>query len=131
MKRVRVGKLVRDKIAALIEKSGDHSTTRILSKQAYIRELKRKVIEEAKEISNAQTPTEIVEELADLKEVLSALAKVLDISEKEITKIKRARKTARGGFAQRLYLESVTLTDQSPWKSYYKTGERSKRRTNP
>ncbi len=54
MKRVRVGKLVRDKIADLIEKSGDRSTTQILSKKEYVRELKQKAIEEAKEVSNAK-----------------------------------------------------------------------------
>jgi predicted house-cleaning noncanonical NTP pyrophosphatase (MazG superfamily) len=130
MKRVRVGKLVRDKIADLIDRSGDRSTTQILSKGEYVRELKRKAIEEAKEVSNAKTPTEIVTELADLKEVLSALSKVLGISEREITKIQRSRRTSRGGFEKRLYLESVTLADQSPWKSYYETGARPTRETN-
>lgn len=126
MKRVRVGKLVRDKIPALIEKSGDRSTTQILSKRGYVRELKRKAIEEAKEVSNAKTPTEVITELADLKEVLSALSKTAGISEREITKIQRSRRTSRGGFEKRLYLESVTLTDRSPWRSYYKTGSPSK-----
>ena len=130
MKRVRVGKLVRDKIADLIEKSGDRSTTQILSKKEYVRELKRKAIEEAKEVSNAKTPTEVVTELADLKEVISALSKVLGISEREIKKIQRSRRISRGGFEKRLYLESVALTDQSPWRSYYKTGAQPKRRTN-
>jgi|SRR3989344_7323050 len=130
MKRVRVGKLVRDKIADLIEESGDRSTTQILSKKEYVRELKRKAIEEAKELSNAKTPTEVVMELADLKEVLSALSKTAGISEREITKIQRSRRTSRGGFEKRLYLESVTLTDQSTWRSYYKIRARPKRKIN-
>ena len=129
MKRVRVGKLVRDKIPALIEKSGDHPITHVLPKQAYIRELKQKVVEEADEVSRAKTPGEIFTELADLTEVLSALIKALGISEKEVVKLQRSRRISRGGFEKRLYLESVALADQSPWKNYYETKVRPKRKS--
>ena len=63
-------KLVRDRIPELIEASGSHCKTEILSDEAYLKMLDAKLDEELAEYHNDQN----IEELADLLEVIFAAA---------------------------------------------------------
>ena len=68
-------KLVRDKIPEIIANNGEQPITRILSDKEYILELKRKLKEEAEEVILANKE-ERLEELADLLEVMIAIANI-------------------------------------------------------
>lgn len=66
-------KLVRDKIPNIIKEKGETPVVRILDKIEYKNELEKKLYEEYKEVIEA-TGDDRVEELADMLEVIRALA---------------------------------------------------------
>ena len=69
-------KLVRDKIPQIIKNDGKTPITKILNDDDYIAELRKKSEEELQEYLSAATNEAALEELADLLEVIHALAKV-------------------------------------------------------
>jgi len=99
-------KLVRDKIPAVIAKTGSSFETEILGQGDYIEKLNEKLKEELDEFYNA-TPEETVGELADILEVLYALAETKGISVDEIEKVRHQKKNDRGGFEERILLKHV------------------------
>ncbi len=66
-------KLVRDNIPMLIQNNGQESKTRILGDEEYLKELKKKLREEAEEVYLAADTLELMEELADFLVVADAL----------------------------------------------------------
>ncbi|QTM99051.1 phosphoribosyl-ATP pyrophosphohydrolase [Sediminibacillus dalangtanensis] len=100
-------KLVRDYIPQIIEQNGKNSLTSILSDQEYIAALKQKVNEEAEELVTAETKQDIIEEAADMLELLHAIAEVNGTSIEEIEKERKKKKAERGGFRERVFLLGV------------------------
>jgi predicted house-cleaning noncanonical NTP pyrophosphatase (MazG superfamily) len=100
-------KLVRDKIPQIIESIGKKLSTNVLNDEDYIKYLKLKAYEELDEYCAAETNGEAVEELADLLEVIRALAKHQgsSIEEMEAVRIDKAEK--RGGFQEKVFLIEV------------------------
>jgi predicted house-cleaning noncanonical NTP pyrophosphatase (MazG superfamily) len=95
-------KLVRDKIPDIIKSKGETPITRILSEKEYFEELVKKLHEECVEFQEALN----IEELADVQEVVLALADVIS-SRTELENIRRAKAEERGAFEKKIYLESV------------------------
>lgn len=73
MKKV-FNKLVRDKIPEIIENNNEVAVTKILSDKDYQNELIKKLLEEYNEVLNARGK-DLLEELADMLEVIDAIAK--------------------------------------------------------
>jgi predicted house-cleaning noncanonical NTP pyrophosphatase (MazG superfamily) len=96
-------KLVRDKIPDIIKASGSTPITRILNNDEYLEALKNKLVEEASEARD----NPVVEELADIKEVVMAISKVKGYTEVEIEQARLAKYEKRGGFDKRIFLEST------------------------
>ena len=94
-----MGKLVRDKIPEIIEASGATPLTRILETEEYLSCLEAKLDEEAQEFHESKSP----EELADILEVVYALAEAHGCSREQLQQIFDAKHTARGGFKKRVY----------------------------
>ena len=103
MKRIEYHKLVRDKIPEIIEKSGKSSTYSVLSMQDYITMLDQKLNEELAEYQESKS----MEELADLLEVMSAVASARGSSIEEVELLRQVKKEHRGGFEKRILLEEV------------------------
>ncbi|WP_256941182.1 nucleoside triphosphate pyrophosphohydrolase [Bacillus sp. EAC] len=99
-------KLVRDKIPAVITKTGSKFETKVLSESEYIEKLNEKLKEELEEFYNA-TLDETVGEIADILEVLYALADTKGISVEEIERVRLQKKQDRGGFKDRILLKHV------------------------
>ena len=97
-------KLVRDNIPEIINNSGRKANYHVIDNDKdFERALTAKLIEEANELYIAETEEEVVEELADIVTVLSVL-----LAQHEQTKaVARAKISAKGGFTQRYFLESV------------------------
>ena len=68
-------KLVRDNIPNIIKSKGETPVTRILSEDEYKNELEKKLYEEYKEVIEA-SGSDRIEELADMLEIINALAKI-------------------------------------------------------
>ncbi|MGM0828996.1 MAG: nucleoside triphosphate pyrophosphohydrolase [Bacillota bacterium] len=100
-------KLVRDKIPQIIEKTGKKFSTKILNDQDYIKCLKEKSYEELDEYCAAESKGEAVEELADLLEVIHALAKHHRSSIEEVESERKEKADKRGGFEEKIFLIEV------------------------
>lgn len=100
-------KLVRDLIPQVIEKTESGFSTRILSEDEYMTEIKRKLSEELKEYNEAQTNEEAVEELADILELLHAAVKIHGFSFAQLEEVRKAKAEKRGGFEKRIFLIEV------------------------
>jgi predicted house-cleaning noncanonical NTP pyrophosphatase (MazG superfamily) len=116
-------KLVIDKIPDVLDSKGITYKTRIVEGDEYKETLKAKLDEETEELRNAQTPEEILEERADVEEVLRAFNALGESSESgqdlltfdahhgltpEDIEAVRAKKFAeRGGFEKGIFLETT------------------------
>lgn len=96
-------KLVRDKVPEIIEAEGKQPKTRILNKQEYLEALIIKLGEEYEEFKADRN----AEELADIQEVILAIAEALNISHGDLAKAFSKKTLERGAFKKRIYLESV------------------------
>ena len=97
MKKV-FNKLVRDKIPEIIEENDEYSLTRTLNDKEYEKALYDKLLEEANEVINANKKEETEEELADLLEVVRAIADFKNIDVSDVEKLRISKKKKRGGF---------------------------------
>ncbi|MGA3292224.1 MAG: nucleoside triphosphate pyrophosphohydrolase [Candidatus Microgenomates bacterium] len=96
-------KLVRDKIPQVIKASGGEGKIKILSEKRFEEELKKKLIEEAKELNKA-SKEEIVNELADVLELTKSIAAHYKIKFSKVEKFMMAKRKKRGGFRKKLFL---------------------------
>ena len=103
MKTITYHKLVRDKIPEIIEKDGKQCTYSSLSDEDYIRLLDQKLNEELNEYQESKS----MEELADLLEVIRAVALARGSSMEEVEQIRIKKAEKRGGFGKRILLEQV------------------------
>lgn len=93
-------KLVRDRIPEIIERSGNECKTRVLTDAEYIKMLDEKLGEELIEYRKDQN----IEELADLMEVIFALAVALGYTLEELEAVRAEKAEKRGGFEKKLLL---------------------------
>lgn len=100
-------KLVRDKIPHIITSSGKECRTSILDPEEYKQELRTKLQEESEEYMSAGSDQEALEELADMLEVIRALAEVHGANAAQLDKLRADKAEARGGFQERVYLIDV------------------------
>jgi predicted house-cleaning noncanonical NTP pyrophosphatase (MazG superfamily) len=96
-------KLVRDRIPETIEQEGKKCEIRTLEDNEYLSELNRKLEEELKEYYESGE----VEELADIAEILYAIAKCKGAGKEEFDSIRVRKAEKRGGFEKKLFLVSV------------------------
>lgn len=96
-------KLVRDKIPEIILAKGEQPITRKLEGTDYRIELIRKLSEEVDEYKKDNN----AEELADILEVIYALADDMNISLDEVEKIRKEKLLVRGGFKDKIFLIEV------------------------
>jgi predicted house-cleaning noncanonical NTP pyrophosphatase (MazG superfamily) len=104
--RVTHHKLVRDQIPAIITAGGGQPVTRILDDAGYEAALRAKLLEEAHE-AQAAPDGQLVSELADVLEVLQALAAAHHMSWEDIVSEADRKRAERGGFDDRIFLEYV------------------------
>lgn len=91
-------KLVRDKILNIIKKDGVKCNFHIANKKEYDQKLNEKLREEVEEF--IEKPC--AEEIADVLEVIEAIARINNIGLNEIKKEKLRKKTTRGGFIKKI-----------------------------
>lgn len=95
-------KLVRDRIPEIIRQSGEEPVIRIADPEDYRRLLRAKLGEEVGEFLDAPTEGQALEELADVLEVVRALAADLGASPGKLESLRAAKADKRGGFAGRV-----------------------------
>ena len=100
-------KLVRDKIPEKIKNGGELALTKILDDKSYQESLNEKLIEECNELFLATNNNAKTEELADILEVLKAIADNYDITMEEVEKARLLKLEKLGAFKNKFYLEST------------------------
>ena len=96
-------KLVRDRIPEIIEQSGKTCTCSVLTDEEYLKFLDEKLNEELEEYQESKS----MEELADLLEVMRAVAIARGSSPEEVERIRKEKAEKRGGFEKKILLEEV------------------------
>jgi predicted house-cleaning noncanonical NTP pyrophosphatase (MazG superfamily) len=104
--RLDYHKLVRDGIPRIIEADGGQPVTHVLDQAGYLAALRAKLIEEAEE-ARAASDRQLRSELADVLEVLRALAAAYGMSWEDVVAEAARKRDERGGFDQRIFLEYV------------------------
>lgn len=100
-------KLVRDRIPQIIEATCKKYTTRVLNDKEYIDELKKKSFEELQEYVETDNKEDAIEELADVLEIMHALAEYHGSSIDEVEEVRRNKAAKRGGFKEKIFLIEV------------------------
>ena len=83
--------------------SGDDYETRVLNKAEFEKELKKKLVEESKELTQAPKE-ELLNELADVLELAKSIASHHKIPFSRIEKFQEEKREKRGGFKKKLFL---------------------------
>lgn len=100
-------KLVRDKIPEKIEKNNEIAITEVLDEQQYMEALKDKLFEEMLEVTNARSKKEVLEECADLLEVVESITTLAGYSKEDLEEAKRKKREKNGGFENRILLKKT------------------------
>jgi predicted house-cleaning noncanonical NTP pyrophosphatase (MazG superfamily) len=103
-------KLVRDRIPEIIEATGRKYIKRILNNDEYITELKKKSFEELEEYVSANNDEDAIEELADILEIIYALAECHGSSFEKVEEARKEKSKKRGGFKNKVFLIEVEDT---------------------
>jgi len=101
---MKYNKLVRDNIPDIIRAKGEVPVTKKLKPAEYKKALLKKLQEEAAEVADAKTTLRLVDELADVEEVLAALRRAYNIERASVSAARRAKRKKRGGFSNRTFL---------------------------
>ena len=96
-------KLVRDRIPEIIASDGKTCVCETLSDEDYLRLLDAKLTEELSEYQESPS----LEELADLLEVLRAVAKARGWTWEELEQARQDKAAKRGGFEKKILLKEV------------------------
>ena len=91
-------KLIRDKVPELVRATGRELDVRTAGEEEFDLLLRRKLVEEVDEFLGSGEP----EELADVLEVVHALAARAGLSTQELEALRQAKAAERGGFVSRL-----------------------------
>ena len=99
-------KLVRDNIPSIIDSKGETPVTKILDDDTYRLELEKKLNEEYQEVL-AANGDDRVEELADMLEIIKALAKLENKTLQDVIEIADIKSKKRAAFEKKIVLEKV------------------------
>jgi len=115
-----VDKLIRDKLPQIMRTSGIQVFERAMEKDEYLKRLKDKLLEEAKEVIASGSEKEMREELADLLEVMLSLAKAYGMELADIQQAAEQKRADKGGFDNRIYNAFVEIEAGNPSLGYYR-----------
>ena len=116
----KVDKLIRDKVSEIFNiEQGSSLICRILNDNEYQAALKKKLIEEAIEVENTVTREELIEELADVMEVLDTIFDVYELSLDDVRIKQKQKKQQRGGFKEKLYCHTASVSEDNTKRLEY------------
>ena len=96
-------KLIRDLIPEIIRQAGREYEVKTMLQSEYHQALLSKLVEEAKEAAEAKSDN-LVEELADIYEVIDAILANLEINKYVVLTKQEQKRQDKGGFTKKLRL---------------------------
>jgi len=112
----KLNKLVRDNIVQLHFDLGGKVKYKTLTGKKLTDALLKKLIEEATELKTSNLS---IGELADLKELVDALAAHLGTEKGYLSKRQAVKRKQNGGFKKGHFIDTVTLPANNKWAKYY------------
>ena len=97
-------KLVRDKIPEIIEKEHWYVDFYVADDKEYRKFLFEKLLEESDEVYDTQTKQELIEEIADLFEVVETILKNENIGLDEVKKVQEEKRKLKWWFKKKFIL---------------------------
>lgn len=119
MLKFKFGKLVRDKIVDQQIASGAKPKYRQLNDDEHKQELVNKIIEESREINQADQ-SEIATEIADVQQAVDDLKEKYGLTDKDIKQAQAVKNAKKGAFKKGFYIESVLIDEKDKWVEYYR-----------
>jgi predicted house-cleaning noncanonical NTP pyrophosphatase (MazG superfamily) len=119
MLKFKFSKLVRDKIVDHQIASGAKPSFRQLDAAEHRQELVNKIIEEAKEITQA-SPEEIAAEIADVQQAIDDLTELYGLTNEDVTTAQDLKNAKNGAFKKGLFIDYVEIDANDQWVSYYR-----------
>lgn len=121
IKYFRFEKLVRDRIVELMNRNGQlPNEVRVLGDDEFLKELIRKLIEEALEIQKAENIDDVREEVSDVQEILDYIKKTIGFTKEDLNRYQKIKHNKNGGFDKREYIGNVGVEVGTKWYKYYK-----------
>lgn len=119
MPTFRYDKLVRDNIPAFHREAGHSIVSLTLRGKELATALIAKLHEETDEINGALTDDELLEEIADVQQIIDDLCIVHGFSREQLAHVIHKKSAKKGGFLQGAYIETVTIPDEDDeWVRY-------------
>ncbi len=119
MRKFLQNKLWRTKAVDMMEQNhGSRIHWRYLDDQEFNEQIRIKLLEEVQEVIAAESRKNLIDELADLHEVVNSLAKVNHITKEEITVAQDRKREERGGFEGRRFVETAEHSINSFGEQY-------------
>ena len=97
-------KLWRDRMPATLEKDGSIIHLKALDDCEYDRELRMKLIEETAEVKAAHSRDNLIEEIADVLEVIDSLCLLHKVDKEVVLKAQEKKRLDKGGFVGRSFV---------------------------
>ena len=113
MKRYQFDKLIRSKLPERMIREGVTINSKQLCDEEYVTQLKNKIVEEANEVSNAVTKESLTTELADVVEVIHAIAKASGIEMAEIEAARLEKRAVNGHFQASTYVNYIEVAEDN------------------
>ena len=106
MRKFKQNKLWRDNAVDMMEQNhGSKIHWKRLNDAEFDEQIRIKLLEEAQEAATTKNRTELVNELADLYEVIDSITNLHEISKEEIVTVQTKKRQERGGFSERKFVD--------------------------
>lgn len=114
MMKQKHNKLVRDRIPDSIRAQGRDCGTRKLDDKEYNELLREKLVEEANEVVEACSKEELIDELADVLQIVRSIVDFEGIDYKIVEKHMKKKRKDRGSFESKVFLEWSEVAKPNP-----------------
>jgi predicted house-cleaning noncanonical NTP pyrophosphatase (MazG superfamily) len=104
LRKFKQDKLWRDKAVDRMEQMGSKIHWARLDAEQFAEQLKIKLLEEAEEVCKAKTKESLLEELADVLEVIASFCELNEITVQDISHLQNKKRQERGGFQGRKFV---------------------------
>jgi diadenosine tetraphosphate (Ap4A) HIT family hydrolase/predicted house-cleaning noncanonical NTP pyrophosphatase (MazG superfamily) len=119
IKSFKVEKLIRDQVPSILRAKGIMVHERVMEQEEFIQRLKDKLLEEGEEVRQTQNAEELLEELADVLEVIQALSSATGLSMTEIERKRIEKRQVKGGFEDKIFNHRIDIEENNQAIAYY------------